>query len=361
MKTTVIPMGPQHPVLPEPLVMDLVLEDERVVDAIPTIGYIHRGLEAMVERVEFTEFGYVVERICGICSFMHGMGYCMAIEDLMKIEVPERAVWLRHVWAEIARIQSHLLWLGLGADAFGFENLFMQTWRMREEVLDIFEQTTGGRIIHSVNRIGGVKRDVDDDDLRAIVDRLERLGDDFKGAARVFATDPSIRHRLSGVGVLSAADAHDLGAVGPMARASGIRTDTRLTGYGLYPQLDFEPVVEHDGDCLARVLVRVREVEQSVDLVRQLVEKMPKGEGQPLETKFRGFPSGETFIRLEQPRGEVVYFVRANGTKFLERFRARTPTFANVPSLVKLVKGCDLADVPNIILTIDPCISCTER
>ncbi len=361
MKRTLLPMGPQHPVLPEPIVLDLILEDERVVDAVPTIGYIHRGLEAMVERIEFSEMGAVVERICGICSFMHGMGYAVALEEIMGVEVPERARWLRLVWAEIGRIQSHLLWLGLGADAFGFENLFMQCWRMREEVLDIFEQTTGGRIIHSVNRIGGVRRDISDGDLWGIVNRLEGMGSDFRDTAKVFRTDPSIRHRLGGIGVLPAADALRLGAVGPMARASGIATDTRLGGRYGYDQLDVEPVVETDGDCLARVLVRVREVEQSIGLVRQAVERMPKGDGQALETRVRGMPDGEVFVRLEQPRGEVLYYVRANGTKYLDRFRARTPTFANVPSMIHLVKGVELADVPNIILTIDPCISCTER
>jgi ech hydrogenase subunit E len=176
MKRTTIPFGPQHPVLPEPIVLDLILEDEKVVDAIPTIGYIHRGLEMMVERVEYTEMGFVVERICGICSFMHGMGYCVSLESIMNVEVPERAAWLRLIWAEISRIQSHLLWLGLGADAFGFENLFMHCWRMREQILDIFERTTGGRIIHSVNRIGGVKRDISDTELAAILVQLQTLG-----------------------------------------------------------------------------------------------------------------------------------------------------------------------------------------
>ncbi len=361
MKRTLVPMGPQHPVLPEPLVLDLILEDERVVDAIPTIGYIHRGLEMMVERVEYTEMGFVVERICGICSFMHGMGYAVSIESIMGVEVPERAKWLRLIWAEISRVQSHLLWLGLGADAFGFENLFMHCWRMREEVLDIFEKTTGGRIIHSVNRIGGVKRDIADSELVDILARLEKLGRDFEAATRVFATDPSIAHRLSGVGVLSPERAHALGAVGPMARASGIRTDTRLTAEHMYDKLDFEPVVEYSGDCLARVLVRMREVAQSIELVRQAIGRMPKGEGLPIENRPRGLPSGEVFTRLEQPRGEVLYYVKANGTKFLERFRARTPTFANIPAMIELAKGSELADVPNIILTIDPCISCTER
>jgi ech hydrogenase subunit E len=361
MKRTIIPFGPQHPVLPEPIVLDLVLEDEKVIDAVPTIGYIHRGLEALVERVEYTEMGFVVERICGICSFMHGMGYCVALESIMNVEVPDRARWLRIIWAEISRIQSHLLWLGLGADAFGFENLFMHCWRMREEILDIFEKTTGGRIIHSVNRIGGVRRDISDSELLAILARLDELGKAFDKTVKVFASDASIRHRLSGVGVLSEADARAVDAVGPMARASGVRMDTRLNGQNMYDQLDFEPVLETAGDCLARVVVRMREVRQSIDLVHQMVDRMPKGEGLPIETKVRGLPSGETFTRLEQPRGEVLYYVKANGTKYLERFRARTPTFANIPAMIKLVKGCDLADVPNIILTIDPCISCTER
>ncbi len=361
MKRTIVPLGPQHPVLPEPLVLDLVLEDERVVDAVPTIGYIHRGLEAMVEKVEYTEMGFVAERICGICSFMHGMGFCASIEDIMGVEVPERARWLRLVWAELSRIQSHLLWLGLGSDAFGFENLFMHCWRMREEILDIFEATTGGRIIFSVNRIGGVKRDIADSELAGIAERLRALGERFAEIARVFRADPSIHHRLAGVGVLPAGEALAAGAVGPMARASGLATDTRLLGTHGYDRLDFEPVVEAGGDCLARVLVRLREVEQSIDLIRQLVDRMPKGDGQPIETRVRGLPDGETFMRLEQPRGEVVYYLKANGTKNLERFRARTPTFANIPAMISLVRGHDLADVPNIILTIDPCISCTER
>jgi ech hydrogenase subunit E len=361
MKRTVIPMGPQHPVLPEPLVLDLILEDEKVVDAIPTIGYVHRGLEMMVERVEYTEMGFVVERICGICSFMHGMGYCLSLETIMGVEVPDRARWLRLIWAEISRIQSHLLWLGLGADAFGFENLFMHAWRMREQILDIFERTTGGRIIHSVNRIGGVKRDMSDTELASILQELTLLGAAFMETANIFGTDPSIAHRLGGVGVLSKEDAQAVDAVGPMARASGLRVDTRLAGENLYDQLEFEPVVETAGDCLARVVVRMGEIDQSIDLVRQAIEKMPKGEGQAIETKVRGMPNGEVFTRLEQPRGEVLYYVKANGTKNLERFRARTPTFANIPAMIKLVKGCDLADVPNIILTIDPCISCTER
>ena len=154
-KRTVIPFGPQHPVLPEPIHLDLVLEDEKVIEAIPSIGYVHRGLEMLVEKKDFQEYVYVAERICGICSFMHGMGYCMAVERAMEIIPPDRAEFLRVVWAELSRVHSHLLWLGLLADAVGFESLFMHCWRLREYVLDIFDMTTGGRVIFSVCKIGG--------------------------------------------------------------------------------------------------------------------------------------------------------------------------------------------------------------
>jgi ech hydrogenase subunit E len=360
MKRTVVPMGPQHPVLVEPVVLDLVLEDETVVDAIPKIGYIHRGLEAMVERVEFADFGAVAERICGICSFMHGMGYAQGVEALMKIEVPERAVLLRLFWAELSRIQSHLLWLGLGADALGFENLFMQCWKHREAVLDIFAHTTGGRLIHSVNRPGGVKRDITADELAGFVRTLEQLGRAFTEVREVVLTDPSIRHRLGGLGVLTAQAARESGVVGPMARASGLAEDVRCTVGAGYDRLKFTPVTETEGDCLARCKVRVREVEQSLELIHQVVELLGQQAG-PIENKVKGFPNGEAYVRLEQPRGEVVYYLKANGTRFLERYRARTPTFANLPAMLKLIKGCTLSDVANIILTIDPCISCAER
>ena len=141
-KRSVVPFGPQHPVLPEPIHLDLVLEDEKVIEAVPSIGYVHRGLESLVKKKNFNEMVYVAERVCGICSYMHGMGYCNAVEQIMNVEVPERAKYLRTIWCEMSRLHSHLLWLGLLADAFGFEALFMQSWRLREKILDMFEIST---------------------------------------------------------------------------------------------------------------------------------------------------------------------------------------------------------------------------
>jgi Ni,Fe-hydrogenase III large subunit len=357
-KRTVIPFGPQHPVLPEPIHLDLVLEDETVVEAIPRIGYIHRGLEKLVEKKDFQQYTYVAERICGICSFMHGMGYCMTIESIMDIKIPERAEFLRTIWAELSRMHSHTLWIGLLADAFGFESLFMQVWRNREKVMDIMEETAGSRVIISVNTVGGTRRDLSKEMLRTICVVVDEIKEDLKQLESVFLNDYTVKHRLVGVGVLSKDTAYEFGAVGPMARASGISQDLRTTGYAAYNELDFTPVIEQDGDSYARTVVRLKEVYQSIDLIKQAAAKIPDGD---ISVPFKGFPNGEVISRVEQPRGEVLYYLKANGTKNLERLRIRTPTFANIPTLLQMLPGSQLADVPILLLTIDPCISCTER
>ena len=355
---TIIPFGPQHPVLPEPIHLDLVLEDEKVVEAIPSIGFIHRGLELLCKKKPYPDMVYIAERICGICSFIHGLGYSQGVEKIMGIDVPERALHLRVIWSELSRIHSHLLWLGLAADAAGFESLFNHCWRVREYILDIIEETTGGRVIFGVCKVGGVRRDIDNDTLKRVLARLVEIEADYNEIAEVFKRDYTMKHRFSGVGAISADEAYKLGAVGPTLRGSNVAQDERMLGYGIYNELDFAPVVEPDGDCYARCVVRVREVNQSFDLIRQAAAKIPEG---PVDVKVKGSPEGEFFSRLEQPRGEVIYYVKGNGTKFLDRFRVRTPTFANIPPLVQMLAGCDLADVPVIVLSIDPCISCTER
>jgi len=264
-KQIIVPFGPQHPVLPEPIHLDLVLEDEKVVDAIPSIGYIHRGFEKLVEKREFTEYVYIAERTCGICSFIHGATYCQGIEQIMN---------------------------------------------------------------------------------------------EMRDLTTVFLHDDSIRHRLRNVGVISREDAYHLGAVGPTARGSGVAIDIRKLGYGAYDRLNVQVVTDSCGDCYSRCAVRAKELFTSTDLIRQAVKKIPDG---PIDVKVTGTPDGEYFMRAEQPRGELVHYLKGNGTKFLARSRIRTPTLTNIPPLIKMLQGCDLADVPVIVLSIDPCISCTER
>lgn len=355
---SIIPFGPQHPALAEPIHLRLVVEDEKVIEALPSLGYVHRGLERLIETKDYKQNVYVVERICGICSCMHAMAYCQGIEELMDIQIPPRAKYLRVIWAELHRMHSHLLWLGLLADAFGFESLFMQIWRLRERVMDIQEATAGNRVIVSVNIIGGVKRDIDAQMASWILktlDEIQRQLDDIKD---VVSNNYTIKQRTVGVGVLTAQRAYELGTVGPMLRASGIAQDMRMTGYAAYGELGFEPVVEKEGDSYARTLVRIREIYQSMDLIRKALSTMPEGE---LAVKVRGNPDGEVISRVEQSRGEVLYFIKANGGKALDRLRIRTPTFANMAALMEMLPGSRLADVPVLVLTIDPCVSCTER
>lgn len=360
-KSSVIPFGPQHPVLPEPLHLDLVVEDEKVVDCIPQIGFVHRGLEKLVEKKDYNQYVYVVERICGICSFGHSMGYSEVIESLANVEVPKRAQYLRAIWLELSRVHSHILWLGLAADAFGYESLFMHCWRLRERVLDMFEKTTGGRVIFSVCAPGGVLRDIDNSTLKEIQAMLEGIKDEYKQICKAFLNDSSVKNRTVGVGVLSKEEAKALSMIGPFGRASGIDYDVRAFGKGAYGDLsEFAPVIDNQGDCYARAKVRCAEVYQSIDIINELISKIPDGDlFVPIKANIK--KDVEVSNILEQPRGECYYYGRGNGTKFLERFRIRTPTSQNLAGMVTALKGCDLADVNMIILTVDPCVSCTER
>ncbi len=358
-KRSVIPFGPQHPVLPEPIHIDLVIEDETVLEAIPSVGFVHRGLEGLAATRDFNKLVYVAERTCGICSFQHGMGYCEAVEHVFGVDIPIRAKYLRTIWAELGRMHSHLLWLGLLADGFGYENLFYQCWRIREKVLDLQEATTGSRLIFSVNCVGGVIRDIPKELQQKILDTVGELDKELSVLKQTFLEDYSVCSRLKGVGILTKEQVHDLGCAGPVARASGVECDMRLLGYAAYPYLDFEPITSTEGDAYARCECRIKEVFQSMSLLRQAIWNMP--EETDLSVPVKGNPNGEYFMRVEQPRGEAIYYVKGSGKPMLDRFRIRTPTFANLPGLCEMLKNTKLSDVGLLVITIDPCISCTER
>lgn len=355
----VVPFGPQHPVLPEPIQLRLTLKEEKVTSALPVLGYVHRGLEKLAEEKDFQQDVYLIERVCGICSFIHSLCYCEGIEELMEIEVPPRAKYLRVVWSELHRMHSHLLATGLLADAFGFENLFMQLWRTREHIMDAMECTTGARIMLGSCCIGGVRKDINEEQKKFVLDKLSIVEKDLKILLRVLLDDYSVKTRLVDIGVLEQGTAITHGAVGPTARGSGLAMDHRMTGYCAYGELDFQPVVEQDGDSYSRTKVRARELLQSMDLVRRALDRLPDSE---LKTPFKGNPpAGEVTIRAEQPRGEVLYYLKSSGKDKLDRMRVRTPTFANLSPLLTMLVGCTLPDVGVIILSVDPCVSCTER
>jgi len=326
----------------------------------------------------------------------------------MGVEVPRRAKYLRTIWGELHRVHSHLLWLGLFADAFGFESLFMQFWRVRERIMDIMEATCGNRVVVSVNVIGGVRRDLTPEQCAWIEQEVAIAEKEIRQLTSTILNDYTVKKRCCGKGVLTKDQAYQLGAVGPMLRGSGWAQDARQTGYAAFGELGFEPIVEYDGDCYARSAVRFRETLQSLDLVRLAIARMPAGEtatnvggagdddtprviggkrgdimqaynrdkshrvvaapppnldipAGAIAAKVKGKPQGETVTRVEQPRGELMYYLKADGSKHMDRVRIRTPTFANIPPLLAMLPGCELADVPVIVLSIDPCISCTER
>jgi ech hydrogenase subunit E len=234
----------------------------------------------------------------------------------------------------------------------------MQLWKIREKILDINEATAGNRIIVSVNVVGGVRADLSTDQQRWVLKEVAEVSRMVRALEHPLLEDITVKHRTVGVGVLTREQAHLLGAVGPVARASGLPLDMRLLKYAGFRELEFEPVVETAGDAWARSKVRFREVLQSAHLVRLAIEKLPAGD---LSTPFKGQPTGEIVTRIEQPRGECLYYIKGSGKKNLDRVRIRTPTFANVPPMLAMLPGTELANVPVIVLSIDPCISCTER
>jgi ech hydrogenase subunit E len=234
----------------------------------------------------------------------------------------------------------------------------MQFWKIREKILDIHEATTGNRVIVSVNVFGGVRKDMNPDQLQWIQSELVDVEGEIHRLERTLFDDYTVKKRTVGKGVVAQNEAYELGLVGPTARASGVAQDMRSLGYAAFNELNFEPVLETSGDCWARSKVRLREVLQSIDLIRQASAKLPGGD---VQVKVKGRPTGEAVARVEQPRGELLYYIKADGTKNLARLRIRTPTFANIPALLTMLPGQWLSDVPVIVLSIDPCISCTER
>ena len=221
------------------------------IEAVPQISFIHRWLEKLVETRDYNQFIYVAERICGICAFGHSMGYAETVEKLMGVEIPERAEYLRVIWHELSRVHSHVLWMGLAADAFGYESLFMHCWRLRERVLDIFEKTTGGRVIFSVVKVGGVVRDSDEGMLAEMKRVLDGIKDDYRQLCNAFLKDTSVKNRTVGIGYISPEDAFSLSMVGPFARASNVNNDARCLGNGGYGKLaDFRPCLLYTSRCV---------------------------------------------------------------------------------------------------------------
>lgn len=356
----VLPIGPQHPSLDEPGRFDITLEGEKVVNAVIGVGYNHRGLEKTCESKTYIQDLYIIERVCGICSHAHSTAFCMAVEELAGVTIPERAEYIRVIVAELERLHSHLLWLGVACHEIGFDTMFMYTWRDREKVLDILAAVGGNRVNYGINTIGGVRRDFDDAINIEILKTLDTLEEDIKHYLKLAKTESTLISRLSGKGKLSHEDAVRFGAVGPVARAAGIAIDIRVTEpYGAYKEIPVNIITDTNADVYGRTAVRILEMQESLNIIRHCIENMPKGE---LAVKVpRKIPAGEVLIRVEAPRGEDIHYLRSNGTEIPDRVRVRAPTEANWHGVKHMLEGGYLADVPITIAAIDPCYSCTDR
>jgi ech hydrogenase subunit E len=356
----VVPIGPQHPALKEPEHFEFTVDGEIVTGASVRLGYAHRGIEKATEGRNWIQNLYLVERICGICSHIHASAYALGAERLAHVTVPPRAQAIRQIVAELERIHSHLLWLGVAAHEAGFETLFMYTWRDRERVMDLLEAISGNRVNYSANVLGGVKFDIDTAQSDEILVGLEFLEDRTDHYLEVVRTDALFLRRTSGIGVMTRRQAEVLGAVGPTARASGVPRDIRVEApYMAYRDFPVLIVMDAAGDLKARVEVRIRELLESYRVIRAILRDLPPGE---LTTRMpRRVPAGETVVRVEAPRGELFYFIKSNGTDQPERVKIRTPSICNMESVVKLAVGHQLADMPMILAGIDPCFSCNDR
>ncbi|MBS3815857.1 MAG: NADH dehydrogenase subunit, partial [Hadesarchaea archaeon] len=255
---------------------------------------------------------------------------------------------------------SHLLWAGVAAEEIGFHTLFMTIWRDREHVLDLLEMLSGNRVNYATNKVGGVRRNIDPGQGEKIMSKLRKVEEHVNRYIEVFPSDKTILARCKDKGILTKGEARELCAVGPTARGSGVDMDIRRDDpYGAYDELDFLTIKEDDGDILAKTMVRFREINESIHLIRQAVDTLPSG---PIRTKVSDdYPEGEGFGRIEAPRGELFYYIRSEGGKTPQRVKVRTPTIANIPPIQAMLQGETLAEVPIVIESIDQCFACADR
>ncbi len=355
-----IPIGPQHPALKEPGHFEFTVDGEVVTGAAVRLGYVHRGIEKACEERNWIQNLYLFERICGICSHTHAFAYVLGVERLAGVEISPRAQAIRELVAGLERIHSHLLWVGVAAHEAGFDTLFMYSWRDRETVMDLLEGLTGNRVNYSINVLGGVKCDVDAEQIATIRKGIAYLEERTHHYLEVVTTDAAFLQRTRGVGVMSRDEVELLGVVGPTARASGVVRDIRVEApYGSYVHFPVSSVYETAGDLEAKFIVRIKELFVSYITILAILDNLPEGE---LAVRFpRKVPAGETISRVEAPRGELLYYIKSNGGEKPERIHVRTPSICNFSSVIQLVVGHQLADVPLILAGIDPCFSCNDR
>jgi NADH-quinone oxidoreductase subunit D len=377
--TMVLNMGPQHPSTHGVLRLVLEIDGETVIKVVPDIGYLHTGIEKTCEAKFYQQVVPLTDRIDYLCPMTNNLCYCLAVEKLLGLEIPDRAQWIRVLLNELTRLNSHLVWLGTHAMDIGALTVFLYTFREREEILRIFEHVSGQRMMTSYFRVGGLALEPPLDLFAQIQRFLKVMPEKIDEYQNLLTGNPIWVNRLKGVGHLSAADAIALGVTGPPMRASGIDWDLRRDmPYSSYEKFQFKVPVSNDCDVWARYIVRLEEMRESVKICQQALDGMPEGDikanapkvvlpdREKMKTQMEsliyhfkivteGFavPAGQVYQAIESPRGEMGYYVVSDGTAKPYSVHMRNPSFASLQALQTMCEGRLLADVVAVIGSID--------
>ena len=364
----VISMGPQHPSTHGVLRLELVVDGEVVVDVIPHIGYLHRCFEKHCEHM--TNYQQVIpyaDRMDYVAAMSNEFGFVVACEKLLKIKVPERVEYIRVIMAEFSRIVSHLIAIGTYGMDIGAFTPFLYCMRDRERVLDIFEQTCGARLLYNYMWIGGLSHDVQPDFAAKVKDFCRYFRPQIKELNDLLSYNKIFIKRTANVGVLPADVALNYAVSGPVLRGSGVQWDLRkIDPYSVYDKLDFEIPVGKGlkgtvGDCWDRYMVRVHEMEQSVNIIEQAVEKLPAGDVASAIPKRIRPDAGDVYVRTETPKGELGYYIVSDGTATPFRVKVKSPCFVNLSALPAMCRGAMIADIVAVLGSIDIVLGEVDR
>ena len=355
-------MGPQHPSTHGVFRLVIWVDGERIVRAEPHIGYLHRGSEKLCEGELYSQIITLFDRLDYIGNLNSELAFCLAVEKLMGLEIPERAEYIRVVLCELNRIASHMLFYGVyGLDA-GAMTPILYGFRERERIQSLFEGVTGARMMHNYIRVGGVKEDLPDDFPQRLSTLMGHLKRGVEECDALLSQNEMFLARTKGIGTISADDALDLGVTGPALRASGVLEDVRVSEpYSIYDRFEFGIPVGTHGDCWDRYYVRLEEMRQSLRIVEQAMEQMEPG---PVTARVRRIarpPKGEVYVRSESPRGDLGVYLVSDGGDKPYRVKVRAPSFANLQALQHLLRDAYVADAVVVLGSIDIVLGEVDR
>lgn len=360
----ILHLGPQHAVVPGPFLLDLLVDGERVKKAFLDVGYIHKGIEKIMENRTYVQGIPITDRLCYMAALTNNEAYCGSVERLLGIEAPERAQYIRMILQELSRIQSHLLGTGEFLTLIGSAVFcpFLYMIIDREDVLSCIESVTGARINHSFVRFGGVRNDLPDGFKDMTLDVLKKVRQKTEEYKELFLSDSIYKKRMEGIGVLSQSEARRLGVSGPPLRASDTPYDMRREDpYLLYKEMDFDVITRKEGDSKARIEVRLDEIVESCYIIEQCLDQIPSGPIQEKLPKRIKPDPGEAYYRVEDHRGEMGFFVVSDGSDKPVKVKARGPVYAYFQALPPLLEGAYIADVVAIAGSMDACTSEVDR